>query len=151
MTHGAAVPGVCTDLGRRQRDRHLNRRQVCATPASSNWLAQANAELQAKRRPSVDNDAKASTASAPPCDQNDLEQRATPLQVRATPLQRKAQQRDREIQATEQKAFGRAAGTGAADPPRLSGEAVHDPAQPQLGIVLVQPGHRTSRRQWSRR
>jgi outer membrane protein len=104
VTHGPAINGLCVvsvegAIGGSTVGKYVSTRM-------QQLVAQVNAELNSERT-AIDTDAKALDGQRSSLDQNTFEQRAAALQVRANALQRKAQLRDREIQATEQKAFGR--------------------------------------------
>lgn len=106
ITHGAAPTGVCIvsveqAIGGSTVGKYVDTRLQQIT-------AQVNAELNAEKT-GIDNDAKTLDGQRATLGQDVFEQRASALQVRANALQRKAQQRDREMQATEQKAYGRVA------------------------------------------
>jgi len=104
ITHGAAIPGICTFSGQAVLGNSTVGKYVITRLQQLGQ--QANAELNAEQT-SLQNDAKALDAQRTTLDQSTLESRAASLQVRDNALQRKAQQRQRELQATEQKAVSR--------------------------------------------
>jgi outer membrane protein len=104
ITHGAAIPGICTlsiegAIGGSTVGKYVQTRvQQIAT--------QVQSELKAEDT-TLNTEAKALDAQRATLDQSTLEKRAADLQVRANAFQRKAQLRERELQATQQKAIGR--------------------------------------------
>jgi len=104
ITHGPAIPGVCTIsvdgvIGSSTVGKYVQTRlQQIAT--------QVQAEVKAEET-AIQNEAKTLEGQRATLDQNTFETRGAALQVKYNALQRKGQQRERELQATQQKALGR--------------------------------------------
>ena len=104
VTHGPALPGVCT----------VSVEGAIATSTVGKYVqtrlqqiaTQVEAELKAEQT-AIQNEAKTLEGQRATLDQNTFETRAAALQVKANAYQRKEQQRGRELQATQQKALGR--------------------------------------------
>jgi outer membrane protein len=104
VTHGPALPGVCT----------VSVEGAIATSTVGKYVqtrlqqiaSQVQAELSAEQT-AIENEAKTLEGQRTTLDQNTFETRASALQVKANAFQRKEQQRGRELQATQQKALGR--------------------------------------------
>ena len=104
VTHGPALPGVCT----------VSVEGAIATSTVGKYVqtrlqqiaTQVEAELKAEQT-AIQNEAKTLEGQRATLDQNTFETRAAALQVKANAYQRKEQQRSRELQATQQKALGR--------------------------------------------
>ncbi|KQW71552.1 outer membrane chaperone Skp [Phenylobacterium sp. Root77] len=104
VTHGPALPGVCT----------VSVEGAIATSTVGKYVqtrlqqiaSQVQAELSAEET-AIQNEAKTLEGQRTTLDQNTFETRASALQVKANAFQRKEQQRGRELQATQQKALGR--------------------------------------------
>ena len=104
VTHGPALPGVCT----------VSVEGAIATSTVGKYVqtrlqqiaTQVEAELKAEQT-AIQNEAKTLEGQRATLDQNTFETRAAALQVKANAYQRDEQQRSRELQATQQKALGR--------------------------------------------
>ncbi len=104
IAHGPALTGVCifspdVAVGNSTVGKYVQTRlQQIGTQVQSELTAEQTA---------IQNEAKTLDSQKATLDQGTFDQRNAALQVRANALQRKAQLREREMQATQQKAFGR--------------------------------------------
>ena len=104
MTHGPAIPGVCVVNGERILVESAVGKAVAARLQQLSNVVRA--ELTAEQDALV-KDAQAFQTARATLAQDAIDKRDADLQVRNNALQRKAEQRQRELQATQQKAFGR--------------------------------------------
>ena len=104
MTHGPAIPGVCVVNGERILVESSVGKAVAARLQQLSNVVRA--ELTAEQDALV-KDAQAFQTARATLAQDAIDKRDADLQVRNNALQRKAEQRQRELQATQQKAFGR--------------------------------------------
>lgn len=102
ITHGAAIPGICTYSAEDAMSASEVGKSVDAR--LKQILSQVNAELAAEKT-AIENEARAIDAARATATPDAIEKRQADLQLRANAFQRKAQLREREIQATRQKAL----------------------------------------------
>jgi outer membrane protein len=104
ITHGPAIPGMCVVNGERILVESAVGKAVAARLQQLSNVVRA--ELTAEQDALV-KDAQAFQTARATLAQDAIDKRDADLQVRNNALQRKADQRQRELQATQQKAFGR--------------------------------------------